>query len=218
MLSLALSTSPDSIRILQRVTTKPRTRTVVRGDVTTPGLVGVEGVVHQHGLAGARLRFGVAAPTTLRTFKGDECAVSDLAMLDPDIATPPADPWSAMLGSTRLTRPRIIRIAWESYGYPAGDSVAIAVRIARRSKLTAMERLSIKFGIAEDPNSAIRVQWSEPTPGRSTVTVPSSVPTAVRELRLDVSRFTSGDYQLEVVMERAGCPSAHGERAIVIDR
>jgi hypothetical protein len=218
--ALVFSSGPDTVRVLERRTVQGGERVVLHGDLAGAGIAGFELLVNANGVAGARSRFGIADPPTLRGLAVGACAVSDAMLLDAAAVTGAGieDAYRGLLGSVTLVRPTTLGIAWESYGFRAGDSVAVALRIARVADSGPLPRLGAAIGVVDDPTSSFGIMWTEPHPAHATTAVAAGVPTLVREMTLDVSRLREGSYVLVIAMSRTGCSTVQSERPFRVTR
>jgi hypothetical protein len=219
--ALIRTTSPDEIERMSRRAVRNPTALVLTARIpATPAVVGME-LLAPRGELSLRTRFGIMPPATLSELKPGETAISEPVLISSDES--PSDPDGAlgqMLGTT-VVRAKKIGVYWETYGYGAGDSVDVAVIVARREPLSRFRRLGMKLRVASDINGSVAVRWSEPQAGHDSWTIPSRVPIQARAVGLDLSRLEPGRYRVEVVASRrgvAGAPTVTASRDFVIEK
>jgi hypothetical protein len=198
--------SPHDVEKVKHHTFRNESSIVLTAHIpATPALVGTELLAARGGNASARTRFGVIPPTPLAALRPGETAISDPVLIAADDAPPPGpdNALQHMLGSTRVRGPKV-GVYWETYGYDAGDSVDVAIVIARHEPLSKARRLGMLLHVAHDINGQVAVRWGEPAPGHSSWTIPGVVPIQARSVRLDLSRIEPGHYSIQVLMGRHG--------------
>jgi hypothetical protein len=121
-----------------------------------------------------------------------------------------------MLGSTRV-RGAKVGVYWETYGYEPGDSVDVAIVIARHESLSKVRRLGMLLHVAHDINGQVAVRWGEPQPGHSSWIIPGVVPIQARSVRLDLSRIEPGHYTVQVLMSKHGGVPVSASRDFVFE-
>jgi len=168
--------------------------------------------------AAARSRFGLRLPTPLSALRPGEVAISDPVLLKPMAAIDvvPTDPDSAlarMSGSTALPPVGKLGIYWESYGLALGDTVDVAVWIARTDEPGLLRRVGRAVRIVPGAESPTGVSWREPVSSQTaTVISPGPVPIVGRGIALDLAQFPPGEYWVEVAMARPGQEPVRGRR------
>jgi hypothetical protein len=218
--ALVHSPAPDSVQVLERRTVRADQRVVLHGEITTPGIMGVEYLVGARGLAGARTRFGVATPPSLAGLARGACAISEPMLVEASALTGGGieDAYRGLLDDLELRKPRKLGLMWESYGIASTDSVTVSITVASVGEIGRLRRLGMAVGVADDPTVSITVRWTEPRPGISVTAVAARVPTLLRQLTLDVSRLRAGEYVVDIAMESPRCTGARAERAFSITR
>ena len=219
--ALIRTTSPDAIERMSRRAVRNATALVLTARIpATPAVVGME-VLAPRGELSLRTRFGIMPPATLSELKPGETAISEPVLISTDESpNAPDGALGQMLGTT-VVRAKKIGVYWETYGYGAGDSVDVAVIVARREPLSRFRRLGMKLRVASDINGSVAVRWSEPQAGHDSWTIPSRVPIQARAVGLDLSRLEPGRYRVEVVASRrgvAGAPTVTASRDFVIEK
>jgi hypothetical protein len=178
-------------------------------------------VLAPRGELSLRTRFGIMPPPTLSELKPGETGISEPVLISADeSANDPDGALGQMLGTT-VVRTQKIGVYWETYGYAAGDSVDVAVVVARNEPLSKFRRLGMKLRIAGDINGSVAVRWSEPRAGHESWTIPSRVPIQARAVGLDLSRLEPGHYRVQVLAGRrgaAGAPTVMASRDFVFER
>jgi hypothetical protein len=215
---LYLSTSPDSIFAVDQQ--KPQEGGVfVLSALAEPRsyLVSIESPAPTPRGDDVRTRFGVSLPPALSSMKQGDIAISDpvflRSMADPEhTITSAEDAIANMRPTVVFDRERRIGVTWETYGLRAGDTVEVAVSVQRAEKLNAAERLGIRMGVLNDPNSTVEVRWTEPRPDRTTRTLDGPVPVQLRTVQLDLARLPPGDYVLIVAAARRGATPVSSRR------
>ena len=206
--ALVRTTSPDSIQLLKRHAARNATSIVLTGRVPAgAAVVGTE-VLAPRGETSVRTRFGITPPATLSALKPGEAAISEPVLIaTTESATGAEGALDQMLGST-LVRGKKVGVYWETYGYAAGDSVDVALIIARTEKLSAFRRIGMKLRIAHDINGSIAMRWSEPQAGHDSWSIPSKVPIQARVVTLDLSQLEPGQYTVQVQAGKKGAVAA----------
>ena len=217
---LMRTTSPDEIERLKRRAMRNATALVLTARISAaPAVVGTE-VLGPRGELSLRTRFGIMPPAPLSELTPGETAISDPVLISTDES--PNDPDGAlgqMLGTT-VVRAKKIGVYWETYGYGAGDSVDVAVIVARHEPLSKFRRLGMKLRVAHDINGSVAVRWSEPQAGHDSWTIPSRVPIQARAVGLDLSRLEPGHYTVQVLAGRRGAvgvPPVMARRDFVLE-
>ena len=123
-----------------------------------------------------------------------------------------------MYPSVRLGSPKRLGIFWESYGFVSGDSLSVSVQVQRITQPGRWQRIGMALGLSDDPNSAVKISWEEPRPGRSSYQVPALMPTLGRQLVLNVAGLISGEYRLQISMQARGRPPVTSDRLFTIQR
>jgi hypothetical protein len=218
---LIRTTSPDEIERVKRRAMRNATALVLTARISAaPAVVGTE-VLAPRGELSLRTRFGIMPPAPLSELKPGETAISDPVLISTDES--PNDPDGAlgqMLGTT-VVRAKKIGVYWETYGYAAGDSVDVAVIVARHEPLSKFRRLGMKLRVAHDINGSVAVRWSEPQAGHDSWTIPSRVPIQARAVGLDLSRLEPGHYRVQVLAGRRGAvgvPPVMASRDFVLEK
>ena len=203
---LIRTTGPNDIERLPHTTYRNDQAVVVLAPIPAqPAIVGAELRAAKPGELSARTRFAVAPPPPLGELKPGERVISEpilIAATDGPVPGP-ENALHYMLGSTRV-RGAKLGLYWETYGWTERDSVDVAVLIARREPLSKIRRLGMLMRVAHDINGSVAVRWSEPQPGHSAWTIPSSVPIQARSVRLDLSRLEPGHYAVTVLVNQHG--------------
>jgi len=212
--ALVRTTAPDSIERLKRRAVRNATSIVLRAHIPAgSAVVGAE-VVAPRGGTSVRTRFGITPPATLSALKPGEAAISEPVLIGTtESATSAEGALDQMLGSS-VVKARKIGVYWETYGYAAGDSVDVALIIARTEKLSTFRRIGMKLRIAHDINGSIAMRWSEPQAGHDSWTIPSKVPIQARVVTLDLSQLEPGQYTVQVQAGKKGAvvaPAKDGE-------
>ena len=215
---LIRTTSPDDIQRLQRNAMQNATSLVLTARIpASPAVVGTEVLAPRGGMS-LRTRFGIMPPAPLSGLKPGETAISDPVLISmPESSNGPDAAIGQMLGST-VVRGHKIGVYWETYGYAAGDSVDVAVIIARREPLSKFRRLGMKLRLAHDLNGSVAVRWTEPKAGHDSWTIPSRVPIQARAVGLDLSRLEPGRYSVQVLASRAGGIPVVASRDFVLEK
>ena len=212
--ALVRTTAPDSIERLKRHAVRNATSIVLRAHIPAgSAVVGAE-VLAPRGATSVRTRFGITPPATLSALKPGEAAISEPVLIGTtESATSAEGALDQMLGSS-VVKARKIGVYWETYGYAAGDSVDVALIIARTEKLSTFRRIGMKLRIAHDINGSIAMRWSEPQAGHDSWTIPSKVPIQARVVTLDLSQLEPGQYTVQVQAGKKGAvvaPAKDGE-------
>jgi hypothetical protein len=144
--------------------------------------------------------------------RGSESGLSDLLLYRPS-GDPAASLDSALAhavpGDT-VSRSRPLGLFWESYGVREGNGTAdlsvTVERIDRGWLRSARQRLRL-----EDPDSPLRMRWSEPRPAGEGA--------SARAISLDLVELAPGRYRISVEMNVAGGAPAVTSREIeLLDR
>jgi hypothetical protein len=170
-----------------------------------PRLAGVELLDTLTGtFARARALFAPASPPA-------GFALSDLLLYRP--AEDPAASLDSALASAipgdTVARTRPLGVFWESYGSAAqGEPADVAVTVERIDHgflRSARQRL----GLA-DPDSPLRVRWTDPRPGAGAT---------AHAISLDLGRLPAGRYRLTLtVAAGAGAPASSSREIELLDR
>lgn len=199
---LIRTTGPNAIESLPHTTYKNLRAVVVVAPIPAqPAIVGTELRAAKPGDLSARTRFAVAPPQPLDAVRPGEKLISDPILIGAEDGPVPGPETALhyMLGSVRV-RGAKVGLYWETYGWTEKDSVDVAVVIARHEPVSKLRRLGMLVRLAHDINGSVAVRWSEPQPGHSAWTVPSSVPIQARSVRLDLSRLEPGQYTVTVLV------------------
>lgn len=222
--ALVLSPDPDHRTVVARDSGRAGQVLGLGARITAPTIVSTEYLVQAQGIAGARRRFAVTEPPTLERL-GTPCGLSDLLLVEPDAvassSSAPYDPVRGLLGSRRVVNPEAIGLRWESYGVHPEDSTTVTLRLAREVDLGRLQRVGIALGVVEDPNVALRISWTDPTPSyaaRVVVADGAERPILARELTLNVARLRAGVYALELRVESRRCGVLETRTAVAIER
>ena len=174
-----------------------------------PQIIGVE-YPQTLGKPSARTRFGITPPATLATMAAGEIAISPPVLLRAPAEgetpeTNPAEALDLMFGSTVFSTMGRVGVYWETYGVDRGDTVDVTLRVApQRAPQGLLRRLGTRLGILASASDGIAVTWREPLPGRVVTTLPGAHPIQARNVTLDLSRLTAGDYTVSVSVARPG--------------
>jgi hypothetical protein len=212
---LSHSPGPEAVTHMVSLAARKGDRVVLQQLIQRPGLVGLEVLVDSGGVAGARSRVGLRGVPTLAALGSTTCGLSDPVL---GLAEDSTEPFAAMLGSTDLERPTSVGVAWESYGFPQGDTVTIAVRIASTEALSNLRRAGMALRLADDPRVNVMMQWREPNPTRAGTTVAASRPILYRHVALDIRQLRTGSYGVEIEMSSATCGTVRATRALSVAR
>jgi hypothetical protein len=218
---LFLSPGPGDLRAVDRQTPR-EDGTFVLSAIVEPGpvLVGVESPSPSTGGLDVRTRFGTGLPATLAAIPAGGFAISEPLLLrgtvDPATVGGVDDAIANMRASLTLQGERKLGVYWESYGFRAGDSVDVTVRVARTEQAGALQRVGMALGVADNPNSSVEVRWSEPQLGRTATTLAGPVPVQLRTLQLDLSGLPPGGYVLSVSVAKRGRPAVSSERRFTL--
>jgi hypothetical protein len=217
---LVRTTAPNDVEKIPHQTFRNERAIVVTGHIPSqPAIVGAELLVKTPGEASARTRLGVIPPAPLSALKPGETAISDPVILIPYENQPasPDDALKNMLGTTRVTSPKMA-VYWETYGYAPGDSVEVAVVIARHEPLSKIRRVGMFLRVAHDLNGSVTVRWGEPQAGHDSWSIPAVVPIQARAIRVDLSRLEPGRYSVQLLVGRRGGAPVSSSRDFVLDR
>ena len=216
--SLVRTTAPDTIERLSRQVYRNEKSLVLTARIpATPAVVGTE-VLAPRGELSLRTRFGVTPPAPLSSFKPGETAISDPVLLSADqLSNNPDGALGQMLGSTIVRAPKV-GVYWETYGYAPGDSVDVAVVIARNEKISKLRWLGMKLRVAHDINGSVAVRWIEPQAGHDSWGIPGVVPIQARAVGLDLSRLEPGHYTVKVLINKKGGLPVMASRDFVLER
>jgi hypothetical protein len=185
---------------------------VVDGPLLPGGaIIGVE-VPGDRVHAAARTRFGVETPKSLSDL-GGAVALSQPMLFEPTVdARGALDADAAarrMYGTTTFTTWRRIGVYWEMYGFAASDAVDIEVRMTREDRPGVFARIVSFFVIGREQGGTVSLRWrEEPGSGATIQRREGNVPIQMRSIALDISRLARGTYRLQLLMNRAGAPSA----------
>ncbi|HXT16778.1 MAG TPA: hypothetical protein VN706_14160 [Gemmatimonadaceae bacterium] len=211
----------DALRRVERVPSRAFAGTqalVLTAHVPAkPALIGTE-IVAPRGRESARTRLGIDPPAPLASLHATETAMSAPLLLSADDA-PPNSPESAiahMLGTTRV-RGTKLGVYWETYGFAPGDSIDVAVVLARHEPLSAMRRVGMFLRMAHDPNGSVTMRWHEPELGTEGWAIPGVVPIRARSIRVDMSRIEPGRYTLQILVNRRGALPITSKREFVFE-
>jgi hypothetical protein len=191
-----VATAPDSA-------TRGTATLVVPG---VPRLAGVEVTDTATGtLARSRMVFAPVPP-------GEEGGLSDLLLYRPS-GEPAASLDSALahaIAGDTVGRSRPLGLFWESYGVRHGDGrgdLSVTVeRIDHGWLRSARQRLRL-----EDPDSPLRMRWSEPKPAAEGA--------SARAISLDLGGLAPGRYRISIAMNAAGGRPTVASREIeLLDR
>jgi hypothetical protein len=125
-------------------------------------------------------------------------ASGQIPATDPDVALP------RMFGSTTFATLGRIGVYWETYDVNADDTVDVSLRIAPRSTPGLLRRLAGRLRILASGSNAISTTWREPSPGHFVTTVPGPHAIQARNVNVDLSQLSPGDYTLDVSVARPG--------------
>jgi hypothetical protein len=221
--SLFVTHHPDTVWQLVHEPATVGERLVLQGRLEPrPALVALELPGDAPDGVAARTRFGIAPPPPLSAMRPGEVAVSEPVLLvAPDGAGPlpdhPSEALPLMLGSTHLRGLRRFGVYWESYGFAAGDTVDVEVRLERHDGPGALRRLTTALRMTDPQNGVIVVRWREPQPGRAARVLDGPVPILARSLVLDASRVPAGEYWLDVAVGRPGQTAARSRRSLTLE-
>jgi hypothetical protein len=216
---LIRTTGPREVERIAHQTYRNESAIVLTGHIPAkPAIVGTELPAARRGELSARTRLGVVPPTPLEMLLPGETAVSDPVLLAADDAAPPGPDVALqhMLGTTRVRGPKL-GVYWETYGYAPGDSVDVAVVIARHETLSTMRKIGMKLHVAHDINGSVAVRWTEPQAGHSSWTIPGVIPIQARSIRLDLSKIEPGHYSVQVLVGRKGAVPVVSTRDFVFE-
>jgi len=216
---LVRTTAPHDVKKLPHQTFRNETSIVLTGHIPAkPAIVGTELPAARRGELSARTRLGVVPPAPLTALRPGETAISDPVLIATDDAPPPGPDGALerMLGSTHVRGPKV-GVYWETYGYAPGDSVDVAVVIARHEPPSKIRRLGMLLHVAHDLNGSVAVRWGEPQAGHSAWTVPGVVPIQARSIRIDLSRVEPGHYSVQVLVGRRGGVPVSSSRDFVFE-
>jgi hypothetical protein len=216
---LIRTTSPHEVERVAHQTFRNEGSIVLTAHIPAkPAVVGTELRAAKSGESSARTRLGVIPPTPLAALRPGETAISDPVLIATDDAPPPGPDRALqrMLGSTRV-RGAKVGVYWETYGYEPGDSVDVAIVIARHESLSKVRRLGMLLHVAHDINGQVAVRWGEPQPGHSSWIIPGVVPIQARSVRLDLSRIEPGHYTVQVLMSKHGGVPVSASRDFVFE-
>jgi hypothetical protein len=215
---LVRTTSPDEIQRLHRRATLNATSLVLMATVPgSPAVVGTE-VLAPQGQLSLRTRLGITPPAPLSALKPGETAISEPVLLSSaESSNGPEGALGQMLGAP-IVRGAKIGVYWETYGYAPGDSVDVAVIIARHEQLSKFRRLGMKLRLAHDINGSVAVRWTEPQAGHTAWTIPARIPVQARAVGLDLSHLEPGHYTVKVLAGRKGGVPVTASREFVLEK
>lgn len=193
-------------------------RISARAQVVSAELVPADGLP---GTA-ARARRAVQPPPPLSVLRAGELGISDPLFFRPaddgTTSLSAEDAISRMYGSLSLTGTRV-GIFWETYGFPATDTVETTLRLTSEDKPGILRRLGSSIGVLSAEGGEISVRWQDPRVGeRSGISYAGDVPIQARSVVLDISPLKAGRYTLEVSVTRRGRPTVSSSREIRVVR
>ena len=206
--SLVISPHPDSVQLVTSQLSSLGRTALLQGFIPSgAALAGVEINVERGQKLAARSRFGIVAPPTLREMRRGEVAISEPILFDAAAVeelgvSEMGNIVDAMYPSTVLEGAKQVGVYWESYGFRQGDTVEVSVQIERVNQLSKVRRIGMAFRVSTDPNFTVTARWTEPQPGRSSQSIPGTIPILARHITQNVSQLPEGTYRLRVSMQR----------------
>ena len=206
--SLVISPHPDSVQLVTSQLSSLGRTALLQGFIPSgAALAGVEINVERGQKLAARSRFGIVAPPTLREMRRGEVAISEPILFDAAAVeelgvSEMGRIVDAMYPSTVLESAKQVGVYWESYGFRQGDTVEVSVQIERVNQLSKVRRIGMAFRVSTDPNFTVTARWTEPQPGRSSQSIPGTIPILARHITQNVSQLPEGTYRLRVSMQR----------------
>lgn len=82
----------------------------------------------------------------------------------------------------RVRDAKQVGVYWESDGFRQGDTVEVSVQIERVNQLSKVRRIGMAFRVSMDPNFTVTARWTEPQPGRSSQSIPGTIPILARHI------------------------------------
>ncbi len=221
---LVRTTGPTQVDSLAQRIVRAGSTIVLQGTMASmPALVAVEAQGVGPLRIDARTRFGITPPPPLSAMSAADVAISDVALVDVgtgrfDENTPADTLLDHLHGSVRFdSTTRRIGVYWETYGIAVGDTVAIALRVARDDDASLARKLGVALNVASDPNRPLEIRWNEPDPQHATRTLVGPVPVQQRFLVLNLGQLAAGPYALEISITRRGSPTIHTRRTMVLE-
>jgi hypothetical protein len=221
--ALMRSSEPTASELVSHIADAKGDRVVVFGDIpSNPTLLSLELRGASANGSDARLRFGAAPPSILRTLGPNEYAISNPILLGPsasNLSSPitPAIAMQSMLGSTRIRDTRNVTIYGETYGVPVGDTVTFGIRMERQTSPGVAERVAVALRILGEQRASADVTWTEPDGNHSAVVTGGRVPIQSRTVTVDLAGLQPGTYWLGVSVAKRGSVPTVGTRTIVLE-
>jgi hypothetical protein len=202
---LLLARAPDSMQVIGGKAIAGRTAVLQAVVRSQPYVLGIEAFAaptrQRPSSPAGRTRFAVDPPPPLSAMRPGEIALSTPAFVAPpqpgeNPATDARVALLRMLPNTTFNRGGRIGVYWESYGIATGDTVRMSVRVI-------------------GGRDTITIGWAEPSQERAVSTIAGPVPVQSRNVTVDLSTLSPGDYVVEVVATRRNV-TARNSRPLAI--
>lgn len=182
-----------------------------------PIVLSAEVLPRSEGLAALRSRYAVNPPPSLEQMNPSDFALSEpvIIRLPNSTMLPPSDEASVlrlMAGTTTISKVDPIAFYWESYGFAAGDTVQIELKVRQNDNRSASRVLGAAVGLASALRDSVSIRWTEPDGQRSSTVIGStSLPTIGRTIAINLNALPPGEY-VAIIEMRKGTVSARSER------
>ena len=221
MAFLAGGTSPLRTQLVARATLTPNDAMRFSGAVRSgPLVLSAELLSTAPRTPNYRSRFGTYAPSTLREMAATELALSTpvFLRLPRRTGTPPTrveDVIRQMSSGERFGRSERLALYWESYGFPLGEPLEMALQLRSESGANVLQKIGALIGVAGERDS-VSIRWTEARPTRLIDADATLRAVTVHGVGLDLSPLDPGTYVVRIDVRTRGNRSAQSARRFVI--
>jgi hypothetical protein len=217
--ALVASPQPDSVIVVAQHDGIAGNTVALFGNVPFGrALIGVEFTSHTPRSSG-RVRFGQEIAPPLDRLKPGETAISQPVLLarPTERGAPRLDCIVALMATTAtVKRTEPFGVYWETYGFPASDTLTIAIWIERHTPESLLRKVATSLNLVEDQNTPIVIKWTAAPGAPDDLIIEGPVRVVGRQLRIDASHLAAGTYWLDVAAQVRGSPPVRGRREIVV--